>query len=839
MELKAHQEAVLADLWAFLNHLDGAGGISPAFRAHWLAKGAGRMPPYRNTLPGVPHVCVKVPTGGGKTLIAAAALSPLFAWACPEARVRPRVAVWLAPSLTIVDQTLRALRDPAHPYRRRLTQDFTGRVEVYDKEALLQGAGLSPDAIREQLTIVVLSYDSLKSRNKDNRKLHQENGRLLEFKHFPGVDVAEGEEAPSAFGVLQACAPVVVVDESHNATTPLTRDMLGELRPSFVLDLTATPRPDANIISYVDAMALKHAGMVKLPVIVRNRPDKETVYTEAIDLQRRLEAEALAEEARSGRYIRPIVLFQAENQLGIETYKRVGKTLEGHGVPAAEIAIKTGDLDEIKGMDLLAKGCAVRFIITVNALKEGWDCPFAYVLASLADRSSPVEVEQILGRVLRQPHARPVATHLLNYSYVLTASDKFHTAIKGIVDGLKKAGFSERDYRVVEAEGEEEQPSPGSLFSATSGNRAPARQSPPSWYDDAVREGMAFERMAADTVAQDLQPPEVEAAMNRKAMREPVREAAMALHLPQFILDIPRIGLLADHGAAPLLERENLLSGFRLGTADAAIGFDALEDPIVEVDIEESDKGSRPHVRTLDVRREQVLADFIRNLSHDAQVQQMTGRLYQLVGRLPPIPDQDIKAYIRRILDNMPAETLHDSIARPRAYGKRIQEKIKALTVQHARQEFEILRRQGKIAAKPTWRLPATIAPTATAAPYDRRLYEDEWGVNGLEERAIRAICGLDNLVFWHRNPSQIGFRINGAINHFPDFILLLHSGRVVLLETKGGDRDNSDSTAKLELGRTWASEAGPQYRYFMVFEENGIPGALRLDELAANLREM
>ncbi|MCR6628899.1 MAG: DEAD/DEAH box helicase family protein [Magnetospirillum sp.] len=566
MDLKSHQDGVLDDLRAFLSHLNG-GSLAAAFRAHWLAKGAGSMRGYTNTLPGVPHACVKVPTGGGKTLIAAAALQPLFAWACPESRLRPRVAVWLAPSLTIVEQTLRALQDPAHPYRRRLAQDFSGRIAVHDKESLLQGAGLAPDALREQLTVVVLSFDSLRSANKDNRRLHAENGYLLAFSGFPELNMGD-KGSPSAIDLLRACAPVVVVDESHNATSPLSRDMLADLGPSFVLDLTATPRKDANIISFVDALALRDAGMVKLPVIVRNRPDKDTVYQDTIDLQRRLEAEAAAEEARSGRHLRPIVLFQAESKVGVETYQRVRKTLEQMGIPADHIAIKTAELDEINGRDLLGRDCSVRFIITINALKEGWDCPFAYVLASLADRQSPVEVEQILGRVLRQPQARPFASRLLNCSYVLTASAQFHRTINNIVDGLKRAGFSERDYRVVE-----EAPSPAAPADKTLFDRPPPSPPPSNqlaetgddWVAAAARQSEEFEQLAAVARNQNLQAPEVEAAMNRKPMRASLREAATALHLPQFFLTIPPIGFLPD-STEVLLERENLLKDFRLLT---------------------------------------------------------------------------------------------------------------------------------------------------------------------------------------------------------------------------------------------------------------------------------
>ena len=42
--------------------------------------------------------------------------------------------------------------------------------------------------------------------------------------------------------------------------------------------------------------------------------------------------------------------------------------------------------------------CPVTFIITQKALAEGWDCPFAYCLVSMASLHSATAVEQILGQ---------------------------------------------------------------------------------------------------------------------------------------------------------------------------------------------------------------------------------------------------------------------------------------------------------------------------------------------------------------------------------------------------------------------------------------------------------
>src|SRR5690606_16499469 len=132
------------------------------------------------------------------------------------------------------------------------------------------------------------------------------------------------------------------------------------------------------------------------------------------------------------------------------TFEKLKQTLIKAGIPEAEIKIKTANIDELKGIDLMAADCPVKYIITINALKEGWDCPFAYILASLADKRSAVDVEQILGRVLRQPFVMRHSNPMLNMSYVLTASTKFHDTLQGIVKALQQSGFSDKDYRAVD-----------------------------------------------------------------------------------------------------------------------------------------------------------------------------------------------------------------------------------------------------------------------------------------------------------------------------------------------------------------------------------------------------
>lgn len=229
--------------------------------------------------------------------------------------------------------------------------------------------------------------------------------------------------------------------------------MLKNLNPDLIFDLTATPRNNSNIISYVDALALKKQHMVKLPVIVANRSSRAEVIESALILRRQLEDIAKQEEAAGGKHIRPIVLFQAQPRTDDDntTFEKIRDKLVELKIPAEQIKIKTAQINELKGVELMSRDCEVRFIITVNALKEGWDCPFAYVLASLADKSSAVDVEQILGRVLRKPHVQQHRNDLLNLSYVFTASNRFMDTLQSVVNGLNRAGFSDHDYRTIDA----------------------------------------------------------------------------------------------------------------------------------------------------------------------------------------------------------------------------------------------------------------------------------------------------------------------------------------------------------------------------------------------------
>ncbi len=202
----------------------------------------------------------------------------------------------------------------------------------------------------------------------------------------------------------------------------------------------------SNILHSVSAAELKAESMIKLPMRLGTRTEWKEVLSDAVNFRKHLENIARKEHQETGEYIRPIILIQAQPKYkGREsvTVERVKQTLlDDHNVPAEHIAVSTGDQKELEGIDILSNNTAIRFVITVQALKEGWDCPFAYILCSVAELSSSTAVEQILGRVLRLPNAKLKENEELNMAYVFVSSPRFFEALNALKDTLiEKHGF--------------------------------------------------------------------------------------------------------------------------------------------------------------------------------------------------------------------------------------------------------------------------------------------------------------------------------------------------------------------------------------------------------------
>jgi type III restriction enzyme len=861
MELKKYQKAVIADLTEYLALLPKM-SASDAFSKFWTAKSVpleiGEH--YRDTLNSVPNVCVKVPTGGGKTFIAASAVAPILE-SLPFTKTK--AVVWLVPSDSILEQTLTNLQNPAHPYRERLNADFQHRVEVYAKAELLNGQNFSPVAVTQQLSVFVLSYDSFRTSKKEGRKAYQENGNLAAFAEYFGdksLLLADTDET-ALINVIRKMNPVVIVDESHHAVSALSKEMLTNFNPAFVLDLTATPKKDANIISYVDAMQLKRENMVKLPVIVYNMRTKSEVIGEAIYVRGKLEAEAAAERERMRRYIRPIALFQAEPKGKDDntTFERLKKDLIEAGIPQSHIAIKTADVNELRGVDLLSPDCPIRYIITVNALKEGWDCPFAYILATVANRSSIVDVEQILGRVLRLPNTTKSANNTLNISYCLTSSASFHETLERVVAGLQNAGFSRKDYRAVDnaltvvpvppvsipvkqefdspqPDTEQDDPTDISVIVAHIAEReqtaAPdADNKSADLLYQAELTAQAYDSFVEEQGETYTVAAEVREKMNEFHIADEFAEEVKDLLLPQFVIPLEIPILTGD--TTKLLTEEDLTAGFTLKNKDATIDFLSIDAEIARVDV----SGTAPKAWKLSGIDNEFFRDWFNSLPTDERVAECKGIIRRYLDKNNSLTG--ISGYIDSVVETLSAEQLDDLQQSPYKYAEKIRRKINELLLIHRENKFKLWREQGRITVEPRYAFPATIAPLKFTQTIPGSLYTAEEDMNGLEKDVVWAIANIGNVRWWHRNASKTGFCVNGFDHAYPDIIVMTRSGKVLLLETKGDHLENSESERKCCIGREWANLAGTNYRYYMVFRDKALTwdGAVRFDGLIEIMR--
>ena len=879
MELKSYQQKVMNDLSAYLHFLNRDNDLFAAWKSYWAEKdigvGMGGVPAYQNAISGVPHVCMKVPTGGGKTFMACAALRRIFDEMPLE---KPRVAVWLVPSDSILSQTIRNLSNPDHEYRLRLNTDFAGQVGVYTKEMLLNGQNFSPDTVRDQLTVCVLSYGSMRidSRKKDVRKVYQENGNLLQFARYFGNDEVLLADTPETalIQVLRRLAPVVVVDESHNAGSDLSVEMLNNLNPSFVLDLTATPRKNSNIISYVDARELKKENMVKLPVVVFNRNSRQDVIKDALQMRANIERQALNEEQAGGAYIRPIVLFQAQPKTGedSDTFEKIKAMLVDMGVPKEQIAIKTSKVDELGGRNLMSRDCPIRFIITVNALKEGWDCPFAYILASLANKTSTVDVEQILGRILRQPYARQHSAPLLNTSYVFTCSNDFLGTVEHIVKGLNAAGFSRRDFRTADPEPlkPEQGERPGQPVQTnfdTVPDIQPAAELLDTFADVrpeeiraaleqeretesteisviemeqmAVRQAEAYRTAAKESADMGFIGGELGEMLHQYEIQPQFREQASALRIPQFFFKtVPDL----FGGEYVLLKAKNLSDSFSLAGQDAQISFELATGEMVEVDVAAQGEAV-PKYRRASKELNEYIRQQVARMPQAEKQESCVRQICMQLNKNNQYAAPEIEAYVRRVVNGMTEDELAAMETAVPTYARRIAEKIAALEQAYRAEQFRKGLDSGKIVCRPSYALPSVITPAQMIDSVPLSLYEAERSdMNAGERGLLDMIAGMENVLWWHRIIERKDFCINGGINHYPDFMVMTKRGLLVLVEFKGDDRDNSDSKAKLQLGRQWQACAGQeQYRYFMVFKNRdfGLDGAYTVEEFAEVLREL
>jgi type III restriction enzyme len=396
LPLKTYQQQALASLERFLSEARSSGSLETAW-AHELARQAPppepgeqvRTVPYRRQPFGdTPCVCLRIPTGGGKTLLASHAIA-LMARVWRQAAFP--VALWLVPSTTIRDQTLRALQQPGHAYRGALEAAYGQDLLVLDLDA---APTLALQDIGHKAVVLVATMQSFRVKQTQGRNVYAFSEDFdTHFAHFKAqgllegaalervtaADLAEGGPAgglgPGDIGrpkhslanLLALARPLVVVDEAHNAKTDTTFETLARVAPSAILELTATPVPrKTNVLASVSARELQAEEMIKLPVMLAEHRDWQDAVRDALLRRRQLEAEC----AHEGDYIRPIVLFQAQDKSSEVNPEALRRHLidEAH-VAENEIVVATGEQRGLDDVDLFDRACPVRCVMAgVNYL---------------------------------------------------------------------------------------------------------------------------------------------------------------------------------------------------------------------------------------------------------------------------------------------------------------------------------------------------------------------------------------------------------------------------------------------------------------------------------------
>ena len=439
--------------------------------------GQEQIPEYipRKTASGepIPHVCLKVPTGGGKTLLGVEAVRRL--------KIGTGFLLWLVPTKAIYTQTWDAFRNREHPYRQILERASGGRVKLLEKDDRF-----TQQDVEDYLCVMLLMLPAAnREKNKEFLKIFRDSGGYASF--FPLEDDIQGHQGllekhpdletensavgaisnrdspgklikQSLFNVLKLLKPTVILDEAHKAYGSKTAEnnrqfveAVNRLNPRFVLELSATPKLGiSNILVNISGVALKDEEMIKLPIQLRNFSNSDWKYTLAQTKAERDELEEAAKqfESTDNRYIRPIAVIRVDRtgkkqRDGIKVHAEdVRDELQHLGVSATHIKVKSSEQDELAGLDLLSPFCPVRYIITKDALKEGWDCSFAYLLTLLDNTTAATAMTQLMGRVMRQPHARSTNHPKLDSCYVYCFNQKTGETVKNVKKGLEAEGLT-------------------------------------------------------------------------------------------------------------------------------------------------------------------------------------------------------------------------------------------------------------------------------------------------------------------------------------------------------------------------------------------------------------
>jgi type III restriction enzyme len=804
-------------------------------------------------LPGLPYVCIRIPTGGGKTLVGChtvgvAAKELLHAYRC--------VVLWLVPSNAIKDQTLKALRDRKHFYRQAL-ESAIGSIAVFDA---IEARFVAASTYSTETVIIVSTLQAFRVDETEGRKVYEESGALVSHTENLPLEVTanmrkyeNGVVIASLENVLRKHRPIVIMDEAHNARTPLSFEMLARFSPSCIIEFTATPDTESNpsnVLYSVSAAELQAEDMIKMPIRLETRPHWKELLADAIATLSQLEKIARAEREKTCEFIRPVMLLQAqphrkdEPTLTFEVVKEC--LLNDHRIPEEEIAIATGTKWELDNIDLSDPDCRIKYVITVQALKEGWDCPFAYVLCSVAELRSTTAVEQILGRVMRLPNAKRKIHGELNLAYAFVASQRFAQAAESLTDALIENGFNRqeaRDFITPAPVSDEELP----LF-AINKVAVVLNESP-----DLTRISKEItDKLSFDHSTKTLTFTGVMGDDDREALENCVT-------LPESQTAIARIyresrGWVVTEKSSPA-ERGEKFSIPVLSVKQGELfeqfeethflelgwGLEACEASFTEAEFASERQGGERGEIVID-ESGKVKAKFITSLQNQmtliAGEQWNVGQLVNWLERSIPhfdLEPDDFAQFMRRLVRDLIE-------LRGLSLDYLIHNKYKLR--QAAEEKVEQYRKEARRKAYQSFLLPNCPSPLITTPekcftfdpnsyPYNipyRGVYEfrkhyykivGDLKSDGEELECVKFIDSLDAIRYFIRNPvghpTHSFWLPTSSDRFYPDFVCQLYDGRYLVTEYKNAnDWSNADSTEKREIGELWEARSNGKCLFIM-----------------------
>ena len=884
-KLKAYQQRCIDTLETFFNRCKQGQLVEMAYNETIKEQGLPELAYKDYGFDQIPYVCVRIPTGGGKTVLGS------FAIATAASRYLDTeypITLWLVPSNTIRLQTVEALKTPGHPYRDKLDVAFKHQVLVLDVDEVTQ---IRPQDIGSKTIVVVSTIANLRVKDTSGRKIYAYHENFE--PHFAKVpanhpalsklelveesDVQEnglsqqevGKIKYSFANLLALYRPLVIVDEAHNARTSLTFETLRRIHPAALIEFTATPNTTStngsNVIYHVSAAELKAEEMIKLPIILTEHQNWQNAVRDSVINRNKLAIDA----QKDTDYIRPIALFQAEsknNEVTVEVLKNY--LINELHIDEEKIAVATGSQRELDGLNLFDQGCPIEYIITIEALKEGWDCSFAYIFCSVKQVSSSKDAEQLLGRVLRMPYARRRVIEDLNRAYAHLATSKFSRAAQELTDKLIAMGFEEMEVAAFLRQ-QEPTEGQGDLFGGEQGvSQDPPEYKPtvpstvvvelPSMPDisgltDDEKSQLAMTQegeitlvrvsgeisekiesvlVSAVTKAADKKTIQRDFRIHNQAIeafKSPAERGEVFGSLPmlsviyQGELDLVEPETFLDVGGWSLLNYPAKLDNFRIEetTHSFAIDMDGKE---VSYHIANEKEVVSFNDNFLDVTENDIVRWLDRELRQVDVIQsEMIKFLSSLINSLLQQPTISLTALVR---NKFPlSRAVRDLV---KIYRK------KAQTVGYQKTLFSddsqvSLSDQFLYEFKPT-HYPSRPPYYSGRYKFQKHYFAshmiEDLKSTGEEYECAKAIDGIPDIKYWIRNlvkRDHASFWLPLAHHKFyPDFVCELTDGRMLVIEYKGDAYvTNDDSAEKRTVGNLWAEESNGKCLFIMAVEQD------------------